>query len=133
MTEFVGPTGRYTDTQVLAVPSTDRVAYQGQVYRVQSARVRATASGNTVLVAAVSGRQIGILSWTVGPVSAAVTVTIQDAAGTPVVLAGPFDCAANGGIVVGRRAPVLATLSTDVNVNLSAAANVTVMVEYIEV
>jgi hypothetical protein len=86
-------------------------------------------------VAAVVGKKIRPLAWTVGPVSIAVTVTIQDADGTPVVLAGPFDCATNGGIVNSfyKESDLEATVSTAVNVNLSGIANVTVMLWYVEV
>ena len=62
-------------------------------------------------------------------------VTIQDAAGTPVVIAGPFDVAANGGIVNGnyKESDQEGTVSTAINVNLSAAFNVTVHLWYVEV
>ena len=122
-------------TLVSAVPELSRVYIDGSVYLVKSARVRATASGNTQIVAAVTGSKIRPLAWTVGPASAAVVVTIQDAAGTPVVLAGPFDCAANGGIVNStyKESDQEGTVSVAVNVNLSATANCTVHMWFVEV
>ena len=121
-------------TLVSAAPNLSDVYIDGKSYPVKSARVRATASGNTQLVAAVVGSKIRPIAWTVGPVSAAVVVTIQDAAGTPVVLAGPFDCAANGGIVNGtyKDSDQEGTVSVAVNVNLSATANVTVHFWFVE-
>ena len=112
-----------------------RVLIDDVLYPVKSARVRATASGNTQILAAVSGKRIKILSYNVGPVSAAVTVTFQDAAGTPVVMAGPFDCAANGGTNEGvlKENDELGTSNTATNVNLSGTANVTARIHYVEV
>ena len=117
------------------VADVGRVVIDGVLYSVKTARVRATASGNTQLIAAVTGSKIRIIAYAVGPASAAVVVTIQDAAGTPVVMAGPWDVAANGGIVnaVYKETDQEGTVSTAVNVNLSLAANVTVAVSYIEV
>lgn len=122
-------------TLVSAAPELSRVYIDGSTYTVKSARVRATASGNTQLVAAVTGSKIRPIAWTIGPVSAAVTVTIQDAAGTPVVIAGPFDCAANGGIVnaVYKESDQEGTVSTAINVNLSGVANVTVHFWFVEI
>ena len=117
------------------VADVGRVVIDGVLYSVKTARVRATASGNTQLIAAVTGSKIRIIAYAVGPVSAAVVVTIQDAAGTPVVMVGPHDCAANGGIVnaVYKDTDQEGTVGTAVNVNLSGAANVTVQVSYVEV
>ena len=117
------------------VADVGRVIIDGVLYSVKSARVQATASGNTQIVAAVTGSRIRPVAWTVGPVSAAVVVTIQDAAGTPVVLAGPFEVAANGGIAnpVYKESDQEGTVSTAVNVNLSGASNVPVTLWYVEV
>lgn len=119
----------------VGVADIGRVLIDNVLYSVKSARVRATASGNTQLVAAVSGSKIRPVAYTVGPASAAVVVTIQDAAGTPVVMCGPFDLAANGGIVnsVYKDTDQEGTVSTAVNVNLSTTANVTVQLWYVEV
>ena len=112
-----------------------RVLIDAVLYTVKSARVRATTSGNTQLVAAVSGISIRPLSYTVGPASAAGVVTIQDAAGTPVVLVGPFDLAANGGIVnsVFKQSDQQGTSGEAINVNLSVSLNVTIQLWYCEV
>ena len=119
----------------LGIADISQVIIDNVLYTVKSARVRATASGNTQILGAVSGKQIKILSYNVGPVSAAVTVTFQDAAGTPVVMAGPFDCAANGGTNEGvlKENDELGTSNTATNVNLSAASNVTARIHYVEV
>lgn len=118
----------------VGVADLSRVLLDGVLYTIKSARVRATASGNTQLIAGVTGKKIVLLSWNVGPGSAAVVVTIQDAAGTPVVLAGPFDCATTGGTnnSVEKESDQEGTVDLAVNVNLSLAVNVTVSVTYVE-
>ena len=122
-------------TLVSAAPELSRVYIDGSIYTVKSARVTAASSGNTQLVPVVVGSKIRPIALRVGPVSAAVTVTIQDAAGTPVILAGPFYCAANGGIVDGvyKDSDQEGTVSVAVNINLSATANVPVHFWYVEV
>lgn len=124
---LVGPAG-------VGVSELGRVLIDGVLYTVKSARVRATASGNTQLIPAVGSYAIRLISYAVGPVSVAVTVTVQDAATTPVVMAGPWDCATNGGIVdsVYKESDQEGTVGQAVNVNLSGIANVTVHVRYIE-
>lgn len=119
----------------VGVADIGRVLIDDVLYSVKSARARATASGNTQIVAAVTGKKIRPVAWSVGPVSAAVTVVIQDANGTPVVLAGPFDCAANGGIINGqyKESDQEGTVTTAINVNLSGIANVTCHLWYVEV
>ena len=119
----------------VGVADISRVLIDDVLYSIKSARVRATASGNTQLIAAVVGSKIRLVSYAVGPASAAVVVTIQDAAGTPVVLAGPWDVATNGGIVDSeyKESDQEGTAGLAVNVNLSLAANVTVHVRYVEV
>lgn len=112
-----------------------RVFIDDVLYPVLSARARATAGGNTQIVAAVGGRKIRPVAWSVGPVSTAVTVTIQDTAGTPVVIAGPFDCATNGGIINGtyKESDQEGTVGLAINVNLSGVSNVTVHLWYVVV
>ena len=113
----------------------DQVYIGSRWYAVKTSRTRATVSGNTQAIPAVAGSKIRPLSYSVGPVSAAVTVTVQDAAGTPVVLLGPFDCAVNGGIVdeTPKNTDQEGTVSVAVNINLSVDSNVTVHLRYIEV
>lgn len=119
----------------VGVQDLGRVLIDDVLYTVLSARARATTSGNTQIVAAVTDRRIRPIAWAVGPVSAAVTVIIQDTSGTPVVLAGPFDCAANGGIINGvyKESDQQGAVGNAINVNLSAVANVTVHLWYVEV
>lgn len=107
----------------VGVIDASQVILDGVLYSVKSARVNATASGNTQIIAAVAAKKIVLLAWNVGPASAAVTVTIQDANGTPVVLAGPFACAANGGTNNSdyKEYDTEATSATAINVNLSGA------------
>ena len=122
-------------TMVSAIIDLGRVVIDQVVYVVKTSRTRATASGNTQAIAAVTGSKIRLIAYTIGPTSAAVVVTIQDGAGTPVVMAGPFDCAANGGIAnsVYKESDQEGTVSQSVNINLSASANVTVALWYVEV
>ena len=112
-----------------------RVLIDGTLYTVRSARVRATAAGNTQIVAAVADRSIRPIAWAIGPVSAATEVTLQDTAGTPVILVGPFPYAENGGDrnSVYKESDQQGTSGLAVNVNLSVASNVTVHVWYVEV
>jgi len=111
-----------------------RVLIDDVLLTVKSARVKATASGNTQIIAAVSSKQIAILAWAIGPVSTAVVVIIQDADGTPVVLAGPFECATNGGTNNSdyKESDQLGTSNTAINVNISTNANVAVHLWYVE-
>ena len=111
-----------------------RVLIDDTIFVVKSARVKATASGDTQIIAAVAGKQIAILAWTIGPVSAAVVVTIRDADGTPVIMAGPFECATNGGITNSdyKESDQLGTSNTAIDVNLSTNANVPVHLWYVE-
>ena len=111
-----------------------RVLIDDTIFVIKSARVKATASGDTQIIAAVAGKQIALLAWTIGPVSAAVVVTIRDADGTPVVMAGPFECAANGGIANSdyKKSDQLGTSNTAINVNLSTTANVPVHLWFVE-
>ena len=111
-----------------------RVLIDDTIFTIKSARVKATASDDTQIIAAVAGKQIALLAWTIGPVSAAVVVTIRDADGTPVVMAGPFECAANGGIANSdyKESDQLGTSNTAINVNLSTTANVPVHLWFVE-
>ena len=111
-----------------------RILIDDTIFVVKSARVKATASGDTQIIAAVAGKQIAILAWTIGPVSAAVVVTIRDADGTPVIMAGPFECATNGGITNSdyKESDQLGTSNTAIDVNLSTNANVPVHLWYVE-
>lgn len=118
----------------VGVADIGRVLIDDVLYTVRSARVEATTSGNTQIIAAVASRQIAILAWAIGPVSIAVTVTIQDADGTPVVLAGPFDCATNGGTNNPdyKESEQIGTSNTAINVNISTNADVPVHLWYVE-
>lgn len=62
---------------------------------IKFARINATADGDNVVVAAVAGKKIQVLAYAVS-VSAAGTISFQDTAGTPGVLA-QFALAQNGG------------------------------------
>lgn len=104
------------------------------VYTVKWAEINATASGDTTVVAAVTGRKIRVLSYFIGPVSAAVNIAWKSGAGTTKVNAMTF--AINEGMVVPDMSPGWA-VETDSGgalvINLSAAANVRGAVNYIEV
>ena len=111
-----------------------RILIDDTIFVVKSKLVRATTSGNTQIIAAVANKRIAILAWAIGPVSAAVVVTIQDADGTPVVMEGPFECAANGGTNNPdyKESDQLGTSNTAINVNISTNANVPVKLWYVE-
>jgi hypothetical protein len=103
--------------------------------RSKTAVIDATASGDTPVVAGVSGRKIRLLSFFFVS-SAAVSVKFRDDAGSPKDLTGPMPVAANGGVVshvtcqgyVGETGRGQA-----LNINLSAASNVGGQVCYVEV
>lgn len=59
-------------------------------------RVNATADGDNLVIAAVVGKRLRVISYALA-VSAAGTIAIQDTAGAPVIFA-QFPLAANGGI-----------------------------------
>lgn len=63
---------------------------------IKFAKIEATADGDNVIVAAVTGTKIRIIAFAL-TVTAAGTITLQDTAATPVVHA-KFGLAANGGV-----------------------------------
>lgn len=117
---------------VLTDPS--RVTLDGVTQTVKTAEVTATASGNTQILAAVSGKQIVVMAYEMFS-DTALTVKVQDAAGSPIVLAGPWFPAANGGLVnaVYKENDTKGTSNTAINVNTSANGNVYVKIWYLEV
>ena len=122
-------------TSGVGVMELGRVLIDGTLYTKKSARVNASASGNTQLIPAVPGKKIVLLSWNVGPASAAVTVIIHDASTTPIVLAGPFPVATNGGTnnSVEKESDQESAPGLAVNVNLSGAiTGCPVSVTYVE-
>lgn len=72
-------------------------------------RVNAVADGDNVVIAAVAGKRIRVISYVL-MATAAGTISIQDTAGTPVVLA-QFPLAANSGVSYagGLEAPAFET------------------------
>ena len=119
----------------VGVPDIGRVLIDDILYSVKSARTTATTSGLTQIVAAVVGKRIKPLAWTIGPVSAAVTVQLEDTAGTPVVVVGPAYCAANGGIANGtyKETDQIGTSGLAININISGNVNSPVHLWYVEV
>jgi hypothetical protein len=97
------------------------------------ARLNATASGTTTVIAGTGGKKIRVLAYAF-TVSAASTVQIQDDAVTPNILAGPFDLVAGGGIVFrgARDVPAFDTATSQGLVfNLGAAVNCRGHITYI--
>ena len=111
-----------------------QVIIDGTVLTVKSAQVTATASGNTQILAAVVTKQIKILAHAMFS-DTALTVKVQDAAGSPNVLNGPWYPAANGGIVNSfpKENDQIGDSNVATNVNLSANGNVNVKIVYVEV
>ena len=103
--------------------------------RSKTAVIAATASGDTPVVAAVTGKMIRLLSFFFVS-SAAVSITFRDGAGSPKDLTGPMPVAANGGVVshVACQGYVGETgRGQALNINLSGVANVGGQVCYVEV
>lgn len=116
------------------VEKLDQVAINSKKYTVKTATIEATTSGNTQIIAAVAAKQIVVIAHEMFS-DTAMTVKVQDAAGSPVVLSGPWYPAANGGIVNGvyKENDTLGTSNTAINVNLSTNGNVNVKIWYVEV
>lgn len=111
----------------------DKVVINGIKYTVKTANVTATTSGNTQIIAAVSGKQITVIAVEMTS-DTQLVVKVQDADGTPVVVAGPWYPAARGGLVNSayKENDTLGTSNTAINVNISANGNVYVKVWYVE-
>ena len=124
----VGPvTGTITDFSPSAREDIDNV------YTVKWDDINATASGDTTVVAAVSGKKIRVLQMGFS-VSAAVNIAWKSGASTTKIAARSFP--ANGGIESGDVSPGW-VVETDAGealvINLSGTANVRGQVNYIEV
>lgn len=122
--------------QVLAVPTTaDPLDTAGVAVPIKYVRINATASGDNVILAAVASKKIRVLGYAF-TASAAVAANFQDTQATPVVHAGPFDLAANGGVSYagGLDAPAFETgVGFGLEMNLGAVANVRGHLSYQEV
>lgn len=99
---------------------------------IKAARVEATTSGNTQVVASVNGMKIRVMAALVGPVGAAVNTKFQSDTSD---ISPAAQNAANGGWQTNFWPGYL--FETDIgealNINLSANANVPVMITYTEV
>lgn len=137
------PTG--TTAQPVKTLAGDEVAVQlttadpldgaGAAAPIKYARINATALGDNAVVAAVGGKKIRVLGYAF-TTSVAVAANFQDTQVTPVVHAGPFDLAANGGVSFagGLAGPAFETAAGQgVEMNLSVAANVRGHLTYVEV
>lgn len=115
-----------------ATADLSRIVIDGVGYPVKSAQVTATSSGDTQLIAAVTAKQIKILSWEMFS-DTAMTVTLQDASNN--TLAGPWYPAANGGIVnpMLKENDQIGTSGERVDAVLSTNGNVNVKAWYVEV
>ena len=126
------PAGTNTIGTVNAVPSGDVIEIAGATTTVLRAFANATASGETNVVAGTAGKQIRVLAYKIGPVSAAVNVYFDNA--TSGAISSTCYLAANGGM--GRSTSLFGHFQTGtqgeaLRINLSAAANVGVDVTYI--
>jgi hypothetical protein len=121
-------------TSGITTSDLERTVISGVSYQVKTAEVTATASGNTQILAAVASRQIKVIDSFVST-DTSLTILIQDAAGTPIELYGPFYTAANWGKNNAGYAEndKLGTSNTAINVNLSANGNAYVKIWYVEV
>lgn len=115
------------------IPHIDKIYFNDILYTVKSAKLRASSSGDTQIIAAVASKQLLPLAIRIGPSNGAVDVALHDTSNN--VLAGPWDLAANGGIVdsVLKEGAVAGQSGERMDVNLSGAVAVTVEVWYIEV
>lgn len=101
-------------------------------YDVKHAAIAAASSGSNALVAAVAGKRIRVLSYTL-VAAAAVTVKFQSAAND---LTGALPLAANGGVSAAGAAgaPLFETnVAEALNVNLGGAIAVAGHVTYQEI
>lgn len=86
---------------------------------VKYAKVDATADGDNVVIAAVAGKSIRVLGYTLTGAGVAGTATLQDTAGTPVVH-GKLSLSTSGGVSYagGLEAPAFETAAgTGVEIN----------------
>jgi len=114
------------------ISSIDTIELGGSQYTVKTADVLATSSGNTQLIAAPGANlAIRILTWHIWG-DTAMTVLIQDAAGTPVVIERGYPAANGGGVDGKEKLHRIATTNTAINLNLSINGNVFCQVTYIE-
>jgi hypothetical protein len=124
-----------TPFSVNAYPAGDTINISGTSYTVKRAFVLA-ASGTTTVVGAVASKQIRVLGYSVGPVSAAVNVYFTNPTAGVTGICSTKYLPVNGGLVV-PMSPYGWFQTTAVNealqIVLSATANVGVDVTYIEV
>ena len=104
------------------------------VYTVKNANINVTLSGDTTIVALVSGKKIRVISYGIRPVSAATNISWKSGASTTKIPVGTY--AINEGEMSGNLLPgwFMETDSGEALVlNSSATANISGFVNYIEV
>lgn len=114
----------------------DPIDASGNTITLKFARINATSDGvNTATVAGVPGKKIRVIGYAFTNGSTAGTVTIQDDAGTPNVLA-VFDLAVRGGAVYAGspQCPAFETATGEgLTFNNAAGVDITGHLTYIEV
>jgi hypothetical protein len=112
----------------------DPVDGSGSTVTIKFVRVNATADGDNTVISAVGGKKLRVLGYAL-VVTAAGTITIQDSAGSPAVLA-QFPLAANGGVSYsgGLDAPAFETPSGNgLEINNPAGVDTLGHLTYIEI
>jgi hypothetical protein len=116
-------------------PAGDTISIAGTAYTVKQAFVLA-ASGTTTVVAAVASKKIRVLSYSIGPTSAAANIYLTNTTAGATGICSTKYLPANGGLV----APLnqygwfqTTVVNEPLQIVLSAAANVGIDVTYIEV
>jgi hypothetical protein len=115
------------------VQAGDLIEIGGATFAVKRAFANATAAGDTTVVAAVASKKIRVLSYAIGPVSAAVNLYLKSS--TVGAITSTKYLPPNGGM--GRSLNHFGHCETTAGealaINLSGAANVGIDVLYIEV
>lgn len=106
--------------------------YPGEI---KHTSVNATADGDNAVIAAVAGKKIRVLGYTLTGAGVAGTATLQDTAGTPVVH-GKLSLSTSGGVSYagGLEAPAFETAAgTGVEVSNSTGLDTLGHMTYIEI
>lgn len=118
---------------VRSAPIVDRLWYNGVLYPVKTAQVNPSTATTTEIVPAVVGKQLMVVDWW-GTSDSEQTLTIQDDAGTPVVIERMYPAERGGknwgGVGVNDK---LGTSGQALDVVTSGSGNAFVKIKYIEV
>jgi hypothetical protein len=124
-----------TGDEVAVVRTTlDPLDGAGATVPIKFARVNATADGDNTIIAAVAGKKLRVLGYAL-VATAAGTISVQDSAGSPAILA-QFPLAANGGVSYGGGfdAPAFETpVGNGLEINNPAGVDTLGHLTYVEV